>query len=195
MSAEDVQREILEPMQRLFLPPRNMEEGHQQSALREYVAALQNFDALDLKASWQAVRDVHTARGWPVPAAFIVAAKQARKDRMGVPPSRSDSHSQEVVTAWDIWQKVRVSKMGRDAAEGGYSWSLKCKILYDKVSPAEIDPRELLAAHNRAKQLAERIENGSFRMKPDVRETAYSMYRHLLVKEAETQQEILRGAA
>lgn len=195
MSAQDVQTEILEPMQRLFLPPRNMEEGHQQSALREYVNALQNFEAEDLKAAWQAVRDTHTSRGWPVPAAFIMAAKQARKDRLGVPQQRQEGVSQEITTAWDIWQKVRASKMGRDTAEGGYAWSLKCKILYDKVSPAEIDTRELQAAHNRAQDLAARIENGSFKMRGDVRDTALSMYRHLLVKEAETQQEILRGAA
>ena len=43
-----------------YLPPRNMDEGQQSQALREYVDALQHFDRTELNVAWTTVRDCPT---------------------------------------------------------------------------------------------------------------------------------------
>lgn len=82
MTAQDVQTEILEPMQRMFTPRRHqMGEGDQQMALMEYVNILQQFYAVDLKEAWRSVLETYTPQVWPAPAVFASAARKARAER------------------------------------------------------------------------------------------------------------------
>jgi hypothetical protein len=203
MSDTDVQAEILDPMQRLFLPPRNMEPSQQAEALREYIKALCLFDAGDLREAWGAVRDTHTTRAWPVPAAFIVAAKQARKYRTDGIKDRN-AHGQKCETEWDVWVRICRTQMARDAVRNGVSWALKCAILNDKKLPEQIDMRELVSAKASAERTAARIKSdqphhwkgrdiGTF--SPDHAATALKMYAAILQRETETAQEINYGAA
>lgn len=196
MSLTDVETEILQPMQRLFLPPRNMDEGQQREALREYGNALQNFIAADLREAWRAVRDTHTTRSWPVPAAFILAARQARKDKAPNEGKANNQEQQNFTVAWGNWLKVCGSSMGKEAVRRNVAWALKCAILNDHKRPEEIDLRALVIAKASAEETASKIGNGEIRMRPQIREPAMEMWHTLQIREAETQDEIhRRGAA
>jgi hypothetical protein len=196
MSAQDVQSEILEPMQRLYLPPRNMDEGQQSQALREYVSALQNFEQADLNAAWCAVRDTHTTRSWPVPAAFIIAAKQARKYRNEAGLGRNDAAAVSPENdSWEVWKKICRSQMGRDAVQRGVAWALKCAVLHDKKKPEQIDLRELVSGKASAERTAAGIENGSVPMRAAYTSMALNMWHTLQMRETETQAEINYGSA
>jgi hypothetical protein len=194
MSAQDVQAEILDPMQRLYLPPRNMEESQQSQALREYVNALQNFEQADLNAAWCAVRDTHTTRSWPVPAAFIMAAKQARKYRNEAGLGRSDN-TPKPDDSWEIWKKLCRTQMARDAVQRGVAWSLKCAVLHDNKKPEQIDLRELVSKRASAERTAAGIEDGTITMRGAYASLALSMWHTLQVREAETAAEINYGVA
>lgn len=194
MSAQDVQAEILDPMQRLYLPPRNMDEGQQSQALREYVNALQNFEQADLNAAWCAVRDTHTTRSWPVPAAFIMAAKQARKYRSEAGLGRSDN-TPKPDDSWEIWKKLCRSQMARDAVQRGVAWSLKCAVLHDNMKPEQIDLRELVSKKSSAERTAQGIKDGSVPMRSGYASMALNMWHTLQMRETETAAEINYGVA
>ncbi len=197
MSANDVQNEILDPMQRLFLPPRNMPDEQVSGALREYVASLQEFDGSDLRRAWETVRDTHTTRGWPVPAAFKMAAMQARKERKSLEPRVPhpfEKHSPS--EGFDGWKSVRNTALAKEAVKMRVAWALKCAVLNDNKRPEHIDLKALAHAKSRAEATAARIQSGELRFEPGIARTALNMWRTILIREAETEQEInYRGAA
>jgi hypothetical protein len=198
MSAEAVQAEIIEPMQRLYLPPRNMPEEMQSAALREYVKALEGFERTDLAVAWCAVRDVHATRAWPVPAVFITASRQARNSRITA-DARAPSTSKPVQTEWDIWKQVSRSPLAYEAVKNGVAWSLKSAILHDKKLPDQIDLRELISGKRRAELTAERIRRGQPHERkgrnigvfsPGNAKAALDMWAAIQQRETETQNEI-----
>lgn len=192
MSAEDVQTEILDPMQRLFLPPRKMEDSEVSAALREYARSLQNFEAPDLRAAWEAVISTHANRSWPVPAAFIVAARSARADRLR--PKKAEGEFIKIENpGWEMWLKVRGSDLAREAARRGVAWALKCAIVDDKRRPEEIDLRTFAIQRASAEKIAHRLESGDLKLSYEQRRTALDMWRNLLVHNAETLAEIQRA--
>lgn len=81
MARLDVQSEILDPMQQLFLPPRAMPEAQQAKALTQYVDALEGFARDVLAAAWCEVRAIHSRSSWPPIAAFVSACRAALKVR------------------------------------------------------------------------------------------------------------------
>lgn len=195
MSLADVESIILGPMQRVYLPPRNMDEGQQTSALREYGEALERFEAADLKAAWQAVRDTHMSRGWPVPAAFIMPARQSFKDRKPQAAlSVADRKKQATAEVWDRWKTIRKTQMARDAVQRNVAWALKCAVLNDEKRAEEIDLRVLVMSKTSAERLAENLHSGEFKMAPGHVKVALDMWRTLQIRESETQQEILHAA-
>lgn len=194
MALRDVEIEILEPMQRLYLPPRNMDEGQQKLALREYGNALQSFEASDLRVAWSTVRDTHTTRSWPVPAAFVMAARGARKERSDelrwakAPKFKDD--------AWETWLKVRGFPVAFEAMKLGVAWAFRCAIL-DKKQVESIDLRALRYGKDSAERSAERLEAGEINLPEEHRKTALDMWHTLKIREEQTADEIRRnqGAA
>jgi hypothetical protein len=197
MSAQDVDKEILEPMQRLFLSPRQMDSGQQAAALREYVAALKRFEGIDLRHAWVTVRDSHMTRAWPVPAAFVLAARQSRKDRGQDTPAKT----QGPVTGselWDRWKKVRHGEKARESVNRGVAWAYRCAILDGKF-PDAINLTDLVIARESAERTAEMIETGRpipyrgriLRVSSENKDLALKMWRNILVKNAETEAEIM----
>lgn len=198
MSAEAVQAEILEPMQRLFLPPRQMDATTQAQALRDYLGALEHFNAPDLKTAWANVRDSHPTRSWPVPAVFVAAARMARKDRGGDSPAprAPDTTTNE---RWTTWEAVRRSPLAYEAVKMGCAWSLKCAVLNDGKKPGEISLVDLRNGVARAERTAERIRRGQPHewkgrkigvFSEDNASVALKMWATLRQRETETQNEI-----
>jgi hypothetical protein len=197
MSAADVQTEIITPMQRLFYPPRKMEEADERAALVDYVQALQGFDAPDLKSSWNWVRDNHPKTSWPVPSAFVLAASRAKRDRQpGKHGARSGSP--EGNERWERWKTVSRSTLAYEAVKHGVAWSLKCAILHDGKLPEHIALRDLVSAKHSAEKLADMIRRGDpgpFKGQtlkftgPDAA-TALSMWAGIQELETKTQAEI-----
>lgn len=208
MSAEAVKTEILEPMQRQFYPPKqNMPAADQSAALRDYVMALQGFDAEDLRAAWADVRATHTKPSWPLVAIFVTAARNARKARL---PAESAGHRRHDDTSytqrWEVWKGVCRTRLAQEACTRNVAWSLKCAILGDGKLPDEIDLRSMKAGKDRAIRSAELIRRGEpvphFRSdRPDVSfsqrnaDVALDLWDRILVREAETQAEINYGRA
>jgi len=102
MSRTDVQIEILDPMQQLFLSPRQMSETQQLAALGQYADALDGYSKEILAAAWVEVRAEHTRASWPPIAAFIGACKAALKarsvleKRMEIHLSPEEEHAQRM---------------------------------------------------------------------------------------------------
>jgi len=200
MSASAVQSEVLEPMQRLFLPPRNMDEGQQASALREYVSALDGFDTEDLRAGWKIVRDTHVTRSWPVPGALVNAARAARKDRQPVSVGASGHPFKRPMPSelWARWLEVRKQPVAKEAARRNLAWSFKCAVL-DGTEIVQIDLRDLAMKKAQAERTAQLIDTDQpvpwkgRMVKFDDRNanTAMRMWRQIEAREIETQQEIL----
>jgi len=207
MSAQDVHTEIIEPMQRAFLPPRAMPEEQQISLLREYSDALSGYERDDLKASWRTVRDSHVGRAWPAIATFVHAAREALRER-GAGLARSPFSKSDRGAEWAVWERVRRSEMARVAVREGCAWALRCAVLNDGKIPEQIDIRQLIMAHKSAGELAEAIRTNT----PIYRKTAkyqgreyvfddtradmaLRMYETIQVREAETQDEIRRAQA
>lgn len=201
MSAEAVQAEILDPMQRLFLPPRQMGANEQTAALRDYVAALQGYDGADLKAAWERVRDTHANRSWPMPSAFIRAASESRRDR--VPPQKGRLSSDENHTARRLhWEDVIRTPLAREAVELEVAWSLKCLIMNDGKRANQIDLTRLRRQKESALRTVERIKSGeeiprpkgrSVRFTPASAEAPLLLWDAQLKNEAATQREIMRA--
>ena len=202
MSANDVQNEILGPMQRLFYAPRKMEPEDEQAALRDYVSALQNFPAADLATAWAFVRDSHPKTSWPVPSTFVLAAHRARKERQaaqggatGKPASQNER--------WDRWVAISRSPLACEAVKRGVSWALKCAVLHDGKTAEQIDLRALVSGKASAERTAAAIEAGrgvevkgrTVQFKPNDAATALRMWDAIKLREAETQDEIRRVAA
>src|SRR3569833_3051147 len=138
MPLADVQSEILEPMQALFLPPRDMDQAAQTTAFKAYGAVLLYFDAPDLRAAWGEVVAEHRTRSWPVPGAIVQAARKAQRDRGALEPPSSTRARLDAAARWRVWQAVRTSSLALDALEAGVAWSLKCAVLHDGKQPVEI---------------------------------------------------------
>lgn len=196
MAAHDVQREILEPMQRIYLPPRNYDEAQQSEALREYVSALSAFDATELNVAWSTVRDTHTTRAWPVPAAFVMAARQARKGMQLHPaPRRGASCDNE---RWETWKAVSRSALAYEAVKRNVAWALKCAILHDGKKPDQISLPELVSGKHHAEKTAGMIRRGelipfkgrTLRFDDKQAATALRMLDAIASRETETQAEI-----
>lgn len=206
MSVQAVQTEILEPMQQLFLPPRQMDLAAQQAALRGYALVLANFDTRTLKAAWIDVVASHTSRAWPVPAVLVNAAKRVLKDARTTNNEHREPYAwepQNVTLNRQNWERIRGSQMAREAANAECSWSLKCQAMNDGRRAEQIDIRELISDHHAAVRLADSLEAGGrvydrFRGKSVAfsardRVMALKMWRHLLVREAETAEELRRA--
>lgn len=204
MSAEAVQTEILEPMQRIFLPPRQMGETQQMAALRDYVAALQGFDAGDLHAAWERVRDNHPNRSWPVPSVFVVAARGARKERIPE-PAHAPRHTTDGPPpgGWERWKEISRSPLASEAIRMNVTWSLKCAVLHDGKLAHEINLREIRAGKASAERTAKAIANGDpiehkgrwLQFTPDNAAIALRIWKVLLSRETETQAEIAMAQA
>lgn len=201
MSARDVQLHILEPMQRVYAPRRNMDNASLSDALRDYVAALERFEAPDLQAAWSSVRDSHQQGYWPAPALFVTAARKCRNDRI---PDRSSSNPFKRPTPtelWDRWLAMRKFPIAKKAVEMDVAWSLKCAIL-DGTEPATISLADLRMKKNSAERTAQKIENGEphdwlgrrFTLSEDNAEAALKMWRSIQAQEIQTQQEIREAA-
>lgn len=201
MSLADAEAEILNPMQALFLPPRNLDDAAQTAALRGYGAVLQDFDRGDLKAAWTEVVATHTTRAWPVPGVIVLAARKARKERAptsgaGRVSSETTSHTER----WKEWERVRAMPIARRAVDLGVAWSLRCAILNDGVTLHGIDLGAMQRAKESAARTAAKIEAGEFiyhrdrkiKFSQDNAETALNMWRNIQVQNAETEQEIMR---
>lgn len=200
MSAQDVENEILEPMQRLFLPPRQMGQSEQIGALREYVAGLQHFSATELNVAWTTVRDTHMQRSWPLPAAFVMAARQARKyarDAAPEEPPRRRPGMGELGT-WEDWTAAKTNPKAREAVRMEVAWAFKCAVLHDGRRPDEIDLAELRLGKNQALRTRQKIIDGAqcewkgrkFYFSADNRELALRMWETIEQRERETQAEI-----
>lgn len=199
MSAQDVQTEILEPMQRLFLSPRKMDEADQEAALREYVSHLQHFERQDLRVAWHEVVETHQNRSWPIPSQIIKAAKEAYRERASANKAPIRHGKSDHAVFWDRWRVVRQSGLAKEAARLGVAWSLKCAIVNDGKEAGQIVLADLVEAKHRASQTAEKIDKGlpiDFKgrtLRFTFKDGAEPMrlWKNLLVKEEETRAEIM----
>lgn len=200
MSRADVENEILTPMQRLFLPPLRMSETEQVSALSEYGRALESFEAVDLKYAWQNVRDSHLQRSWPAIGLFMVQARIARKNRVGDPPRQGFKPDKTPDEKLALWLGVRGTSLAATAVCMELCWALKCAVLNDGKLAHEIDLRAMRLAKDQAERTHADIEAGRpieykgrlLTVVDENRKVALDMWRTLLVREAETAQEIAR---
>lgn len=198
MSDQAIKDEIIDPMQQLFLPPKDMPDEWQRQALRQYMDALRTFSREDLQAAWKSVRDAATARSWPPIAAFVRAAWAARKARKegageaeGAPKAPRHRHDMDGWRAHfrENWNHVKYTPLAKEAAREGYALLLKSAIL-DGVPLAKIRPAELNARCERARRLSDKIaDNENF---PSQGECS-QMWTNLLVHRAEVEAEIERA--
>lgn len=189
---------ILKPMMALWMPPK---QGEEVEALKQYTDALRGFAEADLKAGWQVVRDNHQGRGWPAVGALVKACAIAKGQRVGagLPRNRSQADRER---RWQHWLEVSRSDLAHTAAEEGWCWSLKAKILYDGARASQISITEMRAAHNDAADLADALERDAPVMRDGKerlfsasdRDMALTLWRGVLVHEADTQSEIARAA-
>lgn len=193
MSAEAVVTEIIEPMHGLFLVPRQTDEARQKALLKEYVSALERFDAPDLQDAWKTVRDSYRARTWPPIAAFVLAARQSRDARVGPPTKQMDADRRHWALDWREWMNARESAIAMKAVDMNCAWSFKCAILYDHKKLGEVDVYKLAAGKRSAERLAERIKSGDAGFKPDIADVALKHWETQLINEEETQNEIRRA--
>lgn len=203
MSAHDVQLKILEPMQRVFIPPRKMEPADELAALRDYVEALQQFEASDLSYAWSRARETHVKREWPQIGVFYKFANENRRDRNEASgTSRGRGNEPSRAELWERWKAVSRSPLAYEAVKRGVAWTLKSAILYGKKLPEQIDLREFTAQKESAARTAKKIEDGERiefkgKMLPPFagnnRELALALYRGVQMQETRTQQEITYG--
>jgi len=207
MSAYDVDVEILGPMQTIFLPPRGLSEEQQTASLKEYSRALEGFDAIDLKTAWNDVRDSHTTRGWPVIGQFVLAARVARKARVGDPPRHSDHRGDSSAARWLRWVACRSTQLAADACEKNVAWALKCSILSHGLLPDQISLSELFIEKAKAEETRDKIERGELvpstvkgftrmlKFSDENAAVALKMWQTLQIREEETQDEIRKHNA
>ena len=197
MSVEAVNRLILEPMQRVFLPPRNMSEEDIQAALRPYCDVLSAFRDEDLEKGWAAVLGAHTTRAWPVPGVIAAACRHARGDRTA-PQSR---YSDNANSLWSAWLDARKSDKALRAADAGVAWSFRATI-FGGVPLSQISIDRLIQDSHRAAATAKRIQDGQSHFwqgrdigafDPSLASVAIALYRSLMDKEDITAAEIRRA--
>lgn len=203
MSAADVQLKILEPMQRVYIPPRKMEPADEMAALRDYVEALQQFESSDLSYAWGRVRETHVKREWPQIGIFYKFANENRHDRNEVSgASRRHGNEPSSQELWERWKAVSRTLLAQEAVRRGVAWTLKCAILYDKKLPEQCDLREFTAAKESAARTKAKIEAGEkvvFKGRllapftASNKELALKMYHNLQMNETRTQAEINHG--
>jgi len=201
MSLAAVQTEILEPMQALFLPPRDMDAAAQTTALKGYGAVLEKFDAPDLRVAWGEVVCEHRTRAWPVPGVIVTAARKARKDRIGPDAPARTTGGMDWAARWRLWQHICLTRLATDAIEAGVAWSLRCAVLRDGKQAHEINLAELVRGRRNAEATAQAIGDGLavlHRGRPltfseSNRALALKMWAHQLRYEDDTAAEI-RGA-
>ena len=198
MSEQAIKDEIIDPMQQLFLPPKDMPDEWQRQALRQYMDALRTFSREDLQTAWKTVRDAATARSWPPIAAFVKAAwaaRKARKDPAQNPDaaSKAPRHRHDM-DGWrahfrENWNYLKFTPLAKEAAREGYALLLKAAIL-DGIPLAKIRPNELHARCERARRLNDKIA-GDDRFSE--KEKASQMWTNLLVHRADVEAEIERA--
>jgi hypothetical protein len=201
MSLAAVQTEILEPMQAIFLPPRDMDATALTAALRGYGAVLDPFDRADLKSAWREVVAEHRTRAWPVPGAIVQAARKAQKDHTGDDAPSRTRHGVDSNARWLLWQSVRASQLASDAAEAGVAWSLKCAVLQDGKPQGAVNLVALIRAHASAEETARAIGDGTpvlhrgrrLTFDGGPRALALKMWANQLRNEDDTAEEIRRA--
>lgn len=140
-------------------------------------------------------------RSWPLPAAFVKAARDARNERTQTKlPKRGERVDH--TARWEVWKAVSRSPMAQEAARRGVAWALRCAVLQDGKRPEEIDLREFVLGKASAERTMALIEAGQAvpfkgRILPAMSEAsamaALRMYRGIQAKEAEAAQEINYG--
>jgi len=201
MSIQDVENEILRPMQSIYLPPRQYDEPMIKASLLEYAKALEGFPVDDLRYAWARARDTHSGRAWPVPGVFVSFAAKNKNDRMSVAgTTKTGSEAKKQNDAWKNWERVRNTDQARDAAQKGVSWALKCEIL-GGTNPGQTGLIErLVRGRASAERTAARIRGGLELygrdgrnlgvMRQDNADIALALYAGILRHEAETAREI-----
>lgn len=200
MSLQAVEANILEPMQRVYLPPRQMPQAQLAQALKEYADALDGFEASDLKTAWGLVRDSHLTRSWPMPAQFVVGAKLARKDRLAAEAEKRPAAKHgEKPDYWPLWQAARASDKALQAIKLNVAWSFKCRVLQDGIKADAINLRELVSGKASAERTAQRIRQGQSHewkgrnigvMSDESANAALRLWEAIAQRELETQGEI-----
>lgn len=195
MSVEAVNRLILEPMQRIFWPQRNMSDDDIQASLRSYCDVLSAFRDEDLEKGWSAVLSTHTKTAWPIPGVIAAACRRARGDRTA-PQSR---YSYNANTQWSAWLEARKSDKALRAADSGVAWSFRATI-FSGIPLAQISIDRLIQDSNRAAATAKRIQDGQshFWQGRDIgvfenASVALALYCSLMAKEDITAAEIRRA--
>lgn len=199
MTKADVQKQILEPMQRVYLPPRGYDDAMLQQNLGEYADALERFGEVDLRKAWTVVRDAHQSRSWPMPGAFVAAAIRARMEREALAGGDKRRGERTPKDFWRTWEAVRRTDMAHEAAERGVAWALKCAIL-SGTDPKLVNLDEFVRGRASATHLAGKIEDNrpiyssvtkqNAPLRADLRENALNMWHQIKLHEAETAQEI-----
>lgn len=160
MSANDVKQEILAPMQKLYLPPRQMPEPDQIGALQQYVQALNGFGGDALKVAWQEVRDKWLKLSWPPPALFVQAARRAAGAGKSNVRIRLEEKQRENGVRWSRWLAARTSDLGQRAAREGFAFGLKMHILEEGKTAEQFSVAEALAHAATARRNVENLKPG-----------------------------------
>ena len=202
MSDIIIREEILEPMQRLYVPPRSMEPAQQMAAMRDYMDSLRSFDREDLQAAWRTVRDSHQGRGWPLPSVFVLAARAARKERLPQakePAVNRFKHPEGEINR-HVWRQLRSSRTASIAMAEGWAWSLKAKVLDGTIkAEGDISVGTFRAAHKRALWLVGRLKpdgvDNHGRPWTDAALACVAHWHDIEQRERETADEIAEAAA
>lgn len=198
MSDQAIRDEIIEPMQRLFTPPKAMENDQQIKAMRDYMDALRGFSREELHQAWKDVRDSAGGRTWPTIATFVKAAVEAKKSRRQHAESRgavltgprhpydSQGWRQHFMANWDY---IKSTELGKEAARDGWALMLKTALL-GGMPIAKIEPHAMKSRAQRAQNLHATLEKT-----PDFpqRETLLRMWRGVLVERAKVEIDVLNA--
>lgn len=158
MSADAVKAEILEPMRQLFLPPNRLTEEEQITSLRQYVAALEQYDASVLRQAWAMVRDKYTKVGWPPIGMFVVECRRLAGLGMSGAQQRREKQNSERSARWARWKDACHSPLGQRAADEGWAFGLRMEILEGGKTVGQIIISEILAAKAQAEREVDRIK-------------------------------------
>lgn len=195
MSEQAIRDEIIDPMQRLFIPPKNMEGDQQALALREYMDALRGFEREDLRAAWHTIRDSAVARSWPPIGAFLKAALLAKRERQTKMEETNQGRTAPLhrfdMDGWrahffENWKHIKHTPLAQAAAKEGWALMLKTAV-FDGLPLAEIRPAQMVAKVERAAKLAGIIEAD---LEYPERAKVLDMWRNVLITRAEVEIEI-----
>lgn len=160
MAADDVKTEILAPMQRLYMPTKQISESETDkiAALQQYVSALEGFGKDALHAAWAEVRDKWVKLSWPPPAMFVQAARRAARVGKTSLQTRNEERNAEKQKRWARWLEVRTSELGLGAARDGFAYGLKMAILEEGKTADQISVAEHLAESAQARRTLENLQ-------------------------------------